>query len=69
MEGEKETSAQAWELWVVNFEDVKKSEDFCAIVTLARAINVLHFVHAPLRADDGGPAATRGNCSAIDFSQ
>ena len=67
MEGKEEPKAQLWELWVVNFEDVKKREDFCAIVTLARAINVLHFVHAPLRANDGSPTAIRNQYNSFLF--
>lgn len=57
-----------WELWVTNFDDVKRKDDFCAIVTLARAINALYFVHSPLRVDDGGPTAARNRYNAFLFA-
>ena len=68
MEGKEQAGTQTWALSVVNFQDVKKREDFCAIVTLARAINVLHFVHAPLRTDDGSPTALRNRYNSFLFA-
>jgi len=67
MEEKQQASTQMWELWVTNFDDVKRKDDFCAIVTLARAINVLHFVHAPLQTDDGGPTALRNRYNSFLF--
>jgi hypothetical protein len=67
MEEKQAAGARRWDLWVVNFEEVKKREDFCAVVTLARAINVLHFVHTPLREDDTGPTAVRNQYNAFLF--
>src|SRR5580700_2270318 len=52
------------------FDEIKGDPEFCALVTLGRAVNALHFVHTPLLSaeNDDGPRAMRDRYNSLLFT-